>query len=146
MLMKSATAIKASSYGTVDPCSLIANAYARCLPTEEAVQFLLARPASLGRCIVNVMPLLPRLELSTLIDVANYFDPSRPIIKSILLGYVSTTHLCSPWSDLDSVLGQIASVLRTVKCRLRCVVVSRHCPLNLLRRTATITQCPPPKM
>eukprot|EP00047_Mylnosiga_fluctuans_P021353 m.103726 g.103726 ORF g.103726 m.103726 type:complete len:687 (+) comp8866_c0_seq1:1060-3120(+) len=55
----------------------------RCMPAAEAIQFLVANPDAIARCIEHATPLLGTLDVESLIDLAKYFDPGRPAIRAI---------------------------------------------------------------
>eukprot|EP00050_Salpingoeca_kvevrii_P003053 m.212435 g.212435 ORF g.212435 m.212435 type:complete len:1529 (+) comp10754_c0_seq1:91-4677(+) len=58
----------------------------RTMPLDEALYFLLCRSDALARCMDFALPQLHRLSESALADLAEYLDPSRPIIRSMLTG------------------------------------------------------------
>jgi hypothetical protein len=53
------------------------------MPPSEAVEFLVANPDAVGRCIVHSAPLLGVLDIDSLVELAKYFDPGRPAIRAI---------------------------------------------------------------
>lgn len=71
-------------------CQSSNGAFLRCLPPENTIQLVLAKPESILPHLRYVESLLPVLDEAHLLRIAKLFDPSRPAAKTLLLNFTGT--------------------------------------------------------